>query len=131
MIYELLDEWSNWHSTSPDVNNAMAIKSVCLLSWPLMFWGLSCCCNLNSSLDFGRLYATIQSCPKYSFKGFPRGLLRCMWSSSIEASVSATSMEAAENDVPQALSQIIDLDFRTGIVSCDFVKDMQIDEALG
>ncbi|GMH04627.1 hypothetical protein Nepgr_006467 [Nepenthes gracilis] len=50
---------------------------------------------------------------------------------SVEASVSAASMEAAENDVLKALSQIIDPDFGTDIVSCGFVKDMQIDEALG
>ncbi|GMH08655.1 hypothetical protein Nepgr_010495 [Nepenthes gracilis] len=54
-----------------------------------------------------------------------------MWSSSVEANVSAASMEVAENNVLEALSQIIDLDFRIGIISCRFVKDMQIDEALG
>lgn len=37
----------------------------------------------------------------------------------------------AENDVLKALSQIIDPDFGTDIVSCGFVKDLHIDEALG
>ena len=39
--------------------------------------------------------------------------------------------ETAEADVLKALSQIIDPDFGTDIVSCGFVKDLQIDEALG
>ncbi|KAF9617262.1 hypothetical protein IFM89_035206 [Coptis chinensis] len=37
----------------------------------------------------------------------------------------------AENDVLKALSQIIDPDFGTDIVSCGFVKDMNIDESSG
>lgn len=37
----------------------------------------------------------------------------------------------AEADVLKALSQIIDPDFGTDIVSCGFVKDLHIDEALG
>ena len=41
------------------------------------------------------------------------------------------STETAETDVLKALSQIIDPDFGTDIVSCGFVKDLQIDEALG
>ncbi|GMH04547.1 hypothetical protein Nepgr_006387 [Nepenthes gracilis] len=52
------------------------------------------------------------------------------WSSSVEASVSAISMGAAENDVLKAHSQFIDPDF-TDIVPCGFVKDMPIDLAPG
>ncbi|GMH29199.1 hypothetical protein Nepgr_031042 [Nepenthes gracilis] len=47
------------------------------------------------------------------------------------ASVSTASIEATENDVLKAKSQIIDPDFGTDIVPCGFVKDMPIDEALG
>ncbi|KAK9102155.1 hypothetical protein Sjap_019409 [Stephania japonica] len=43
------------------------------------------------------------------------------------ASISVTT----EKDVLSALSQIIDPDFGTDIVSCGFVKDLHIDEALG
>ncbi|KAJ0031502.1 hypothetical protein Pint_13128 [Pistacia integerrima] len=50
---------------------------------------------------------------------------------SIEAGGSAVSTETAENDVLKALSQIIDPDFGTDIVSCGFVKDLHVDEALG
>ncbi|XP_022960990.1 fe-S cluster assembly factor HCF101, chloroplastic-like [Cucurbita moschata] len=50
---------------------------------------------------------------------------------STEAGASVMSTETAEADVLRALSQIIDPDFGTDIVSCGFVKDLQIDEALG
>lgn len=39
--------------------------------------------------------------------------------------------ETLEKDVYKALSQIIDPDFGTDIVSCGFVKDLVIDQALG
>ncbi|KAG0493046.1 hypothetical protein HPP92_006444 [Vanilla planifolia] len=39
------------------------------------------------------------------------------------------SLEMAEKDVLTALSQIIDPDFGTDIVSCGFVKDLHIDDA--
>lgn len=45
--------------------------------------------------------------------------------------VSTISTEAARSDVLKALSQIIDPDFGTDIVSCGFVKDLQIDESAG
>lgn len=44
---------------------------------------------------------------------------------------SAVSTRNAESDVLKALSQIIDPDFGTDIVSCGFVKDLNIDEAQG
>lgn len=47
------------------------------------------------------------------------------------ASASPISSGTAEADVLKALSQIIDPDFGTDIVSCGFVKDLQINEALG
>ncbi|CAK7334900.1 unnamed protein product [Dovyalis caffra] len=52
-------------------------------------------------------------------------------SSSIQAGDSAVSVRRAESDVLKALSQIIDPDFGTDIVSCGFVKDLDIDEAQG
>ena len=39
-------------------------------------------------------------------------------------------MDDAKKDVLVALSQIIDPDFGTDIVSCGFVKDLEINEAL-
>ena len=47
------------------------------------------------------------------------------------AGAPTTSTTTAERDVLKALSQIIDPDFGTDIVSCGFVKDLQIDEAVG
>ncbi|XP_065849839.1 fe-S cluster assembly factor HCF101, chloroplastic isoform X2 [Euphorbia lathyris] len=44
---------------------------------------------------------------------------------------STVSSRTTENDVLKALSQIIDPDFGTDIVSCGFVKDLLIDEAQG
>ncbi|XP_043724697.1 fe-S cluster assembly factor HCF101, chloroplastic isoform X2 [Telopea speciosissima] len=49
----------------------------------------------------------------------------------VEAGSSTMSTSAAEKDVLKALSQIIDPDFGTDIVSCGFVKDLLIDEDLG
>uniref|UniRef100_A0A0E0C742 Fe-S cluster assembly factor HCF101, chloroplastic n=1 Tax=Oryza meridionalis TaxID=40149 RepID=A0A0E0C742_9ORYZ len=46
------------------------------------------------------------------------------------ASSSVASVEDAKKDVLVALSQIIDPDFGTDIVSCGFVKDLEISEAL-
>ena len=43
---------------------------------------------------------------------------------------SLLTMEA-ENDVLKALSQIIDPDFGTDIVSCGFVKDLDVDDISG
>ncbi|MBA0845892.1 hypothetical protein Goarm_022634 [Gossypium armourianum] len=47
------------------------------------------------------------------------------------AGSSAASSGTAEGDVLKALSQIIDPDFGTDIVTCGFVKDLLIDEASG
>lgn len=44
---------------------------------------------------------------------------------------SAISTGTVESDVLKALSQIIDPDFGTDIVSCGFVKDLHINEASG
>ncbi|MFQ6638374.1 hypothetical protein Gotur_015973 [Gossypium turneri] len=50
---------------------------------------------------------------------------------SVEAGSSAASSGTAEGDVLKALSQIIDPDLGTDIVTCGFVKDLLIDEASG
>ncbi|CAL9134820.1 unnamed protein product [Musa textilis] len=50
--------------------------------------------------------------------------------SSVEASASVESVDAAKKEVLVGLSQIIDPDFGTDIVSCGFVKDLFVDEAL-
>lgn len=45
--------------------------------------------------------------------------------------VAELSPESARKDVLGALSQIIDPDFGTDIVSCGFVKELSIEEATG
>ncbi|KAG9459334.1 hypothetical protein H6P81_003842 [Aristolochia fimbriata] len=50
---------------------------------------------------------------------------------SVEAETSSMSKANAEKDVLSALSQIIDPDFGTDIVSCGFVKDLHISEEIG
>ncbi|CAI9779924.1 unnamed protein product [Fraxinus pennsylvanica] len=50
---------------------------------------------------------------------------------SVQASTSAVSSQTAETDVLKSLSQIIDPDFGTDIVSCGFVKDLNVNKALG
>ncbi|XP_027067216.2 fe-S cluster assembly factor HCF101, chloroplastic-like isoform X2 [Coffea arabica] len=50
---------------------------------------------------------------------------------SVEANASTVSLHTAESDVLKALSQIIDPDFGTDIVSCGFVKDLLVNEAVG
>ncbi|XP_039117297.1 fe-S cluster assembly factor HCF101, chloroplastic [Dioscorea cayenensis subsp. rotundata] len=49
---------------------------------------------------------------------------------SLQAGTPVLSVDTAKNDVLNALSQIIDPDFGTDIVSCGFVKDLNIDESL-
>lgn len=49
----------------------------------------------------------------------------------LAASASAVSSQTAETDVLKSLSQIIDPDFGTDIVSCGFVKDLNANKALG
>lgn len=46
------------------------------------------------------------------------------------AGTAAATVDDAKRDVLIALSQIIDPDFGTDIVSCGFVKDLEISEAL-
>ncbi|KAJ0576379.1 putative iron-sulfur protein NUBPL [Helianthus annuus] len=50
---------------------------------------------------------------------------------SLEDDASSMLTREAESDVLKALSQIIDPDFGTDIVSCGFVKDLDVDDASG
>ncbi|KAI3446965.1 hypothetical protein Pfo_003630 [Paulownia fortunei] len=50
---------------------------------------------------------------------------------SSQAAVSEVASQTAETDVLKALSQIIDPDFGTDIVSCGFVKDLDVSKASG
>ncbi|RZC71659.1 hypothetical protein C5167_034864 [Papaver somniferum] len=50
---------------------------------------------------------------------------------SVEANTSKITAGTGEKDVLKALSQIIDPDFGTDIVSCGFVKDLDINEEAG
>ncbi|KAI3513763.1 hypothetical protein L1887_11905 [Cichorium endivia] len=52
-------------------------------------------------------------------------------SASLEADAASLLTIEAENDVLKALSQIIDPDFGTDIVSCGFIKDLLVDDASG
>ncbi|RLM93671.1 hypothetical protein C2845_PM08G24740 [Panicum miliaceum] len=55
---------------------------------------------------------------------------RCSRAASSGAAATVTTVDDAKKDVLVALSQIIDPDFGTDIVSCGFVKDLEINEAL-
>ncbi|XP_034700200.1 fe-S cluster assembly factor HCF101, chloroplastic isoform X1 [Vitis riparia] len=68
---------------------------------------------------------------KPTWISYKRSVLSSITPKSASASTSAISSGTAEADVLKALSQIIDPDFGTDIVSCGFVKDLQINEALG
>lgn len=47
------------------------------------------------------------------------------------AIVSEVASQTAESEVLKALSQIIDPDFGTDIVSCGFVKDLDVSKSTG
>ncbi|CAH9143784.1 unnamed protein product [Cuscuta epithymum] len=49
----------------------------------------------------------------------------------LKGSASTVSNQTCEDKVLKALTQIIDPDFGTDIVSCGFVKDLHVDEVLG
>lgn len=49
----------------------------------------------------------------------------------IAAAVTEVASQTVEADVLKALSQIIDPDFGTDIVSCGFVKDLNVNKELG
>ncbi|KAG4144205.1 hypothetical protein ERO13_D05G022766v2 [Gossypium hirsutum] len=68
---------------------------------------------------------------RYGYRIKETFLARATKATSVEAGSSAASSGTAEGDVLKALSQIIDPDFGTDIVTCGFVKDLLIDEASG
>lgn len=49
----------------------------------------------------------------------------------VDSAATGASLETAKKDVLAALSQIMDPDFGMDIVSCGFVKELQIEEAIG
>ncbi|XP_011623370.1 fe-S cluster assembly factor HCF101, chloroplastic isoform X2 [Amborella trichopoda] len=76
-------------------------------------------------------FASFQS-PKASIYGWPRKTGSAVLTRAFSAKAATNlSVAVGENDVLAALSQIIDPDFGTDIVSCGFVKDLHIDEVLG
>ena len=63
---------------------------------------------------------------------FPRRVATVSAMSKSESAVATElSLESAQKDVIGALSQIIDPDFGTDIVSCGFVKELSIEQATG
>ncbi|RDY08323.1 Fe-S cluster assembly factor HCF101, chloroplastic, partial [Mucuna pruriens] len=96
---------------------------------PQLTWGLLPSLSVNSS-PFSTLHFSLHS----------QRDQRLLWTlhkrvtsraASVEVGDSSVSTGTAEDDVLKALSQIIDPDFGTDIVTCGFVKDLQIDKALG
>ncbi|KAG4992036.1 hypothetical protein JHK85_026173 [Glycine max] len=95
---------------------------------PQLTWGLLPSVSVNSS-PFSALHFSLHS----------QRDQRLLWShkrvtsraASVEVGDSSVSTGTAEDDVLKALSQIIDPDFGTDIVTCGFVKDLHIDKALG
>lgn len=59
-----------------------------------------------------------------------RGLVLC-FCVAVDSAATGESLETAKKDVLAALSQIMDPDFGMDIVSCGFVKELQIKEAIG
>ncbi|KAK7380022.1 hypothetical protein VNO78_32358 [Psophocarpus tetragonolobus] len=91
---------------------------------PQLTWGLFPSVSVNSS----------------SFSLHSQRDQRLLWSfhkrvtfraASVEVGDSSLSTGTAEDEVLKALSQIIDPDFGTDIVTCGFVKDLQIEKAIG
>lgn len=68
------------------------------------------------------------NCPLPQRYALPTSLSNTTSTSAASLQVPA---EIADSDVLRALSQIIDPDFGTDIVSCGFVKDLLVDKALG
>ncbi|KAL0337435.1 UNVERIFIED_CONTAM: Fe-S cluster assembly factor, chloroplastic [Sesamum calycinum] len=72
--------------------------------------------------------------PKFAFVLFQIFLLAysaATWFVDSTAAVSEVASGIAETDVLKALSQIIDPDFGTDIVSCGFVKDLKVSKESG
>ncbi|XP_061366486.1 fe-S cluster assembly factor HCF101, chloroplastic isoform X1 [Gastrolobium bilobum] len=101
---------------------------------PKLRWGLLPSLSVKSSPLF-TIHFSLQSQRDQSSSWtphkrtiLPSGPARA---ASVEVGNSSLSTGTAEDDVLKALSQIIDPDFGTDIVTCGFVKDLQIDKALG
>uniref|UniRef100_A0A0D9V508 MIP18 family-like domain-containing protein n=1 Tax=Leersia perrieri TaxID=77586 RepID=A0A0D9V508_9ORYZ len=90
-------------------------------------------CELLTGLRFGPsstgAFAAAAVSQTHPWCPSPRRIGRLRWRAGA-ASSSVASVEDAKKDVLVALSQIIDPDFGTDIVSCGFVKDLEISDAL-
>ncbi|XP_047163492.1 fe-S cluster assembly factor HCF101, chloroplastic isoform X1 [Vigna umbellata] len=98
---------------------------------PQLTWGLLPSVSVNSS-PFSTLHFSLHSQKDQRLLWSPHKRFTSR-AASVEDAVgdSSVSTGTAEGDVLKALSQIIDPDFGTDIVTCGFVKDLQIDEACG
>ncbi|KAL2321233.1 hypothetical protein Fmac_030202 [Flemingia macrophylla] len=93
---------------------------------PQLTWGSV---NVNSS-PFSTLHFSLHAQRDQRLLWTPHKKVTFR-AASVEVGDSSVSTGTAEDDVLKALSQIIDPDFGTDIVTCGFVKDLQIDKALG
>ncbi|KAK7364061.1 hypothetical protein VNO80_12408 [Phaseolus coccineus] len=98
---------------------------------PHLTWGFLPSVSVNS-LPFSTLHFSLHSQKDQRLLWTPHKRVTSR-AASVEDAVgdSSVSTGTAEGDVLKALSQIIDPDFGTDIVTCGFVKDLQIDKALG
>ncbi|QCD92138.1 ATP-binding protein involved in chromosome partitioning [Vigna unguiculata] len=96
---------------------------------PHLTWGLLPSVSVNSS-PFSTLHVSLHSQKDQRLLWAPHKRFTSR-AASVEVGDSSVSTGTAEGDVLKALSQIIDPDFGTDIVTCGFVKDLQIDKALG
>ncbi|KAH1241173.1 Fe-S cluster assembly factor, chloroplastic [Glycine max] len=97
---------------------------------PQRTWGLlPSSVSVNSSL-FSTLHFSLHSQRDQHLLWTPHKRVTTR-AASVEVGDSSVSTGTAEDDVLKALSQIIDPDFGTDIVTCGFVKDLLIDKALG
>ncbi|XP_054780236.1 fe-S cluster assembly factor HCF101, chloroplastic isoform X2 [Prosopis cineraria] len=89
--------------------------------------------TVKSSLFAINSFFQLRRGPNSIWTSYKRVILSCSEAraASVEAGTSAVSTGTAEDDVLKALSEIIDPDFGTDIVTCGFVKDLQIEETLG
>nr|KYP49296.1 Protein mrp isogeny [Cajanus cajan] len=96
---------------------------------PQLTWGLLPSVSVNSS-PFSTLHFSLHSQRIHRLLWTPHKRVTSR-AASVEVGDSSVPTGMAEDDVLKALSQIIDPDFGTDIVTCGFVKDLQIDKALG
>ncbi|KAL3009481.1 hypothetical protein AAZX31_07G085200 [Glycine max] len=97
---------------------------------PQRTWGLLPSSVIVNSSLFSTLHFSLHSQRDQHLLWTPHKRVTTR-AASVEVGDSSVSTGTAEDDVLKALSQIIDPDFGTDIVTCGFVKDLLIDKALG